>query len=156
MAAYLRARIEREHAIDVLLGHEVRTVEGEDHLEQVVVEETATGRPRTLAAGALVVLIGAAPHTDWLADTLALDQDGAILTGASLGAGVRDQAPWNRLGRDPFLLETSPPGVFAVGDVRSGATRMAAPAVGEGGMAVRLAAEHLARNAAPTAGAPPR
>jgi thioredoxin reductase len=53
--------------------------------------------------------------------------------------------PWSQLGRDPFLLETNVPGVFAVGDVRSGGTRMAAPAVGEGGMAVRFAAEHFAR-----------
>jgi hypothetical protein len=58
-----------------------------------------------------------------------------MLTGPALGAGLRDREPRNRLGRDPFLLETSLPGVFAVGDVRSGGTRMGAPAVGEGGMA---------------------
>jgi thioredoxin reductase (NADPH) len=120
-----------------------------------VVEQTESGDRRTLAAGALVVLIGAIPHTDWLANTVTLDSDGFVLTGAALGAGLRDREPWTRLARDPFLLETSLPGVFAVGDVRSGGTRMAAPAVGEGGMAVRFAAEHLARtstSSAPTPG----
>jgi thioredoxin reductase (NADPH) len=147
MAAYLRDRIAREPAVEVLLGHEVRGVEGDGHLERIVVEERASGTRRTLAAGALVVLIGASPHTDWLAGSVELDADGFVLTGPALGARLRDRGPWNRLARDPFLLETSVPGVFAVGDVRSGGTRMAAPAVGEGGMAVRFAAEHLARTA---------
>jgi len=147
MAAYLRARIEQEPAIEVLLGHEVRTVDGTGHLEQVVVESTAAGGSTTLAAGALVILIGATPHTDWLTDRIDLDAGGFVLTGPALGSGLHDREPWSRLGRGPFLLETSLPGVFAVGDVRSGATRMAAPAVGEGGMAVRFVAEHLARTA---------
>jgi len=147
MAAYLRGRIEQEPAIEVLLGHEVRTVDGTGHLEQVVVQRTATGASTTLAAGALVILIGATPHTDWLADRIDLDATGFVLTGTALGSDLHDREPWSRLGRGPFLLETSVPGVFAVGDVRSGGTRMAAPAVGEGGMAVRFAAEHLARTA---------
>jgi thioredoxin reductase (NADPH) len=145
MAAYLRERLTSEPAVEGLLGHEVRGVDGEDHLERVEVEETATATRRTLIAGALVVLIGATPHTDWLQDQLALDPGGFVMTGPALGTRLRDREPWNRLARDPFLLETSLPGVFAVGDVRSGATRMAAPAVGEGGMAARFAAEHLAR-----------
>jgi len=145
MASYLRERIAIEPAIELLVGHEIHGVDGEDHLERVEVEETASATRRVLAAGALVVLIGATAHTHWLPDEIALDADGFVLTGSTLGAGLRDREPWNRLGRDPFLLETSLPGVFAVGDVRSGGTRMAAPAVGEGGMAVRFAAEHLAR-----------
>jgi thioredoxin reductase (NADPH) len=145
MAAYLRERISADPAVEVLLGYEVRGVGGEDHLERVEVEETASAAWRTLDAGALVVLIGATPYTHWLPDAVALDANGFVLTGPALGVGLRDLPPWNRLGRDPFLLETRLPGVFAVGDVRSGGTRMAAPAVGEGGMAVRFAAEHLAR-----------
>jgi thioredoxin reductase (NADPH) len=145
MAAYLRDRIGREPGLDVLLGHEVRSVEGDGHLERVAVEQSGSGTQRALATGALVVLIGATPHTDWLIDKVVLDTDGFVLTGPALGTGLRDRQPWNRLGRDPFLLETSRPGVFAVGDVRAGGTKMAAPAVGEGGMAARLAAEHLAR-----------
>jgi thioredoxin reductase (NADPH) len=149
MAAYLRDRIAQQPAVEVLLGHEIRSVGGDDHLEQVEVQERPSGERRTLAAGALVVLIGATPHTDWLHGKIALDTDGFVLTGASLGTGLRHQEPWQQLDRDPFPLETSTPGVFAVGDVRSGGTQMAAPAVGEGGMAVRLAAEHLARTRAP-------
>jgi len=145
MAAYLRERIANEAAVEVLLGHEVRAVEGEDQLERVTVEETGSGVRRTLRAGALVVLIGATPHTDWLPHEVALDADGFVLTGPALGNSLRDSEPWKQLDRDPYLLETSLPGVFAVGDVRSGGTRMAAPAVGEGGMAVRFAAEYLAR-----------
>jgi thioredoxin reductase (NADPH) len=109
---------------------------------------TRAGERRTLTVGALVALVGASPHTDWLQGKITLDADGFVLTGASLGTGLRDQDPWKQLMRDPFLLETNIPGVFAVGDVRSGGTRMAAPAVGEGGMAARFAAEHLARTTA--------
>jgi thioredoxin reductase (NADPH) len=111
MAAYLRERIAREPAIELMLSHEVRRVEGDDHLGRVGVEETASGAARTLQAGTLVVLIGATPHTDWLEGTVALDADGFALTGSALGAGLREHAP----------------------------------AVGEGGMAIRFAAEHLAR-----------
>jgi hypothetical protein len=68
----------------------------------------------------------------------------ALLTCPSLPVELRDSEPWAHLGRGPFLVEQARPGVFAVGDVRSGSTRMVAPAVGEGGMAVRFVAEHLA------------
>jgi thioredoxin reductase (NADPH) len=149
MARYLRDRIDSSPDVEVLLGHEVDQIEGGDHLEQVIVAHAASGDRRTLTAGALVILIGAKPHTDWLANTLDLDEDGFVLTGPALGTNLHDRQPWNQLGRDPFLLETSQPGAFAVGDVRSGSTRMAAPAVGEGGMAVRFAAEHLARMSPP-------
>src|SRR5262249_45591574 len=152
MAAYLRERIANDPTVEVLPGHEVRCIGGDDHLEQVEVQDNASGERRTLLAGALVVLIGATPHTDWLQDKITLDPDGFVLTGPALGAGIHDREPWSQLGRDPFLLETSLPGVFAVGDVRSGGTRMAAPAVGEGGMAVRFAAEPLARTATSSPG----
>jgi thioredoxin reductase (NADPH) len=143
MAAYLRNRIALDPSIEVLFRHEVRGLEGEGHLERIVVENTDTGRRRTLQAGAMVVLIGAMPRTEWLTEDIALDEDGYILTGPALGdVGMR--GPWAQLGRMPLMLETSTPGVFAVGDARSGSTRMVAPAVGDGGMAVRLAAEHLA------------
>jgi hypothetical protein len=80
----------------------------------------------------MVVLIGAEPHTEWLAGAVALDEDGFVLTGPALSPDLRHRARWERLGRGPFLVETSRPGVFAVGDVRSGSTKMVAPAVGEG------------------------
>jgi thioredoxin reductase (NADPH) len=110
----------------------------------VSVEDTATGELRSVEANAMVVLIGAEPPTKWLAGELALDDYGFILTGPALGRGVGEREPWRTLGRDPFLVETSRPGVFAVGDVRSGSTKMVAPAAGEGGMAVRFLGEHLA------------
>lgn len=97
----------------------------------------------------MVVLIGAEPRTDWLAGAIALDEDGFVLTGSSLPIELRERQPWANLGRAPFPLETSRPGVFAVGDVRSGSMKMVAAAVGEGGMGVRYVAEHLARTAQP-------
>jgi thioredoxin reductase (NADPH) len=148
MARYLRDRIARDAAVDVLLGHEVRGVAGGKHLEQVIVEETSSGERQTLAAGSMVVLIGAQPPTEWLAGEVALDDAGFILTGPQLGAFLAEREPWRTLGREPFLVETSRPGVFAVGDVRSGSTKMVAPAAGDGGMAVRFAGEHLGRTAA--------
>src|SRR5262249_4479568 len=80
-----------------------------------------------------------------LTGEIALDNDGFVLTGPQLPRDPHDREAWERLGREPFLLETSRPGVFAAGDVRSGSTKMVAPAVGEGGMAVRFAPGHLAR-----------
>jgi thioredoxin reductase (NADPH) len=148
MAGYLRDRIASDPAVEVLLGHEVRAVAGSGHLERVTVEERATGEQRKLAAGAMVVLIGAQPQTDWLRGELSLDEEGYILTGPQLGAALGEREPWQTLGRGPFLVETSRPGVFAVGDVRSGSTKMVAPAAGDGGMAVRFAGAYLARAAA--------
>jgi thioredoxin reductase (NADPH) len=147
MARYLRERIARDAAVEVMLAHEVRALAGEGRLEHVVVEHTGTGERRSVDAGAMVVLIGAQPSTEWLAGQLALDDDGFILTGPALGIGLGPREPWRTLGRMPFLVESSRPGVFAVGDVRSGSTKMVAPAAGDGGMAVRFVGEHLARTA---------
>jgi thioredoxin reductase (NADPH) len=149
MARYLRERIGREPTIEVLLGHEVRALAGDGRLEHVTVERTGAGEERTLDAGTMVVLIGARPPTEWLVDTLALDDGGFVLTGPALGRGLGEREPWLALGREPFLVESSRPGVFAIGDVRSGSTKMVAPAAGDGGMAVRFAGEHLARTAVP-------
>jgi len=154
MARYLRDRIARDPSVEVLLGHEVRALGGDAHLERVTVEHARTGARRTLDAGAVVVLIGAEPRTDWLAGQIVLDEHGFVLTGPALASSLRDCDPWSQLGRAPFLLETSRPGVFAVGDVRSGSTKMVAAAVAEGGMAVRFVAEHLARTPQPRRRAP--
>jgi thioredoxin reductase (NADPH) len=148
MARYLRQRIDGEPAVEVLLGHEVRELGGEGRLEHVTVEETSTGERRGLDASAMVVLIGAQPPTEWLAGELALDDDGFVLTGPALGNALGQREPWRKLGRGPFLVESSRPGVFAVGDVRSGSTKMVAPAAGDGGMAVRFVGEHLAKTPA--------
>jgi thioredoxin reductase (NADPH) len=145
MARYLRERIASDPAVEVLLGHEVTAVSGDGRLDRVDVVQTSSGERRTLTAAAMVVLIGAQPRTEWLPAEIELDQDGFILTGPQLGTALTQRQPWKALGREPFLVETSRPGVFAVGDVRSGSTKMVAPAAGDGGMAVRFAAEHLAR-----------
>ena len=76
---------------------------------------------------------------------MALDDEGFVLTGPSLGTGLVQREPWRSLAREPFFMETSRPGIFAIGDVRSGSTKMVAPAAGDGGMAVRFAGEHHAR-----------
>jgi thioredoxin reductase (NADPH) len=145
MSRYLRERIAHDPEVDVMLGHEVRALAGDGRVEHVTVEEARSGERRELDAGAMVVLIGAQPPTDWLAPELAVDDDGYILTGPALGHGIAHHEPWRALDRAPFLVETSRPGVFAIGDVRCGSTKMVAPATGDGGMAARFANEHLAR-----------
>ena len=142
MSRYLVDRIERLGNVEVLRNTEVREPLGDDTLEALVVEDNRTGERRTLDARAMFVFIGVQPHAQWLADQLALDDNGFILTGADAagpnGAGQPEQA-----GRRPLPLETSRPGVFAAGDVRSGSVKRVASAVGEGAMAVRLVHDHL-------------
>ena len=142
MSRYLADRIERDPRVRVLLHTEVRELVGDRKLEAVVVEDLDTGERRRLAVRDLFVFVGAEPATDWLAGSLARDAGGYLLTGAAArAAGAGDFAD---LGREPLLLETSAPGVFAAGDVRSGAVKRVAAAVGDGSMAVRLVHEHLA------------
>ncbi|MCW3019885.1 MAG: cyclic nucleotide-binding protein [Solirubrobacterales bacterium] len=139
MSRYLADRIERS-PVEVLLNTEVRELEGEDELEGLVCEENRTGERLRLPAKALFVFIGADPHTDWLNGCVALDRNGFVLTGAEAAAAVPEA---DRLPRRPLLLETSRPGVLAVGDVRSGSIKRVASAVGEGSMAVRLVHDFL-------------
>jgi thioredoxin reductase (NADPH) len=142
MSRYLADRIERDPRIEVLLHTEIRELLGDKSLEAVVVQDNKSGVHRTLEASELFVFIGAAPCTDWLVGTLALDSGGYVLTGADAARVANGQC--DELGRAPLMLETSAPGVFAVGDVRSGSIKRVASAVGEGSMAVRLVHEHLA------------
>ncbi|MBM9509194.1 FAD-dependent oxidoreductase [Actinacidiphila acididurans] len=141
MSRYLIDRIERHPRIHVRLHTEVREVTGEDQVESVVVEDNRTGRQQVLAARALFVFIGARPATSWLAGAVTLDRRGFIPTGQEVAHLTGDS--WEPLARTPLALETDLPGVFAVGDVRSGSVKRVASAVGEGAMAVRLAHEHL-------------
>jgi thioredoxin reductase (NADPH) len=137
MSRYLADRIRRNPNVELLLHTEVRELLGDRSLEAVVVEDNLTHERRTLKARRMFVFIGAAPHVDWLEEQLRLDSGGYILTGADLGGAEGDHRA---------LLETSRPGVFAAGDVRSGSIKRVASAVGEGAMAVRLVHEHLARH----------
>lgn len=141
MSRYLVDRIERTPAIEVLPHTEVRELLGEGgELESIVVDDTRTGERRELPTRRLFVFIGAEPHSQWLGDELALDSHGFVLTGAD--AVSADGAATDG-SRQPQMLETSRPGVFAVGDVRCGSVKRVASAVGEGAMAVHLAYEHL-------------
>jgi thioredoxin reductase (NADPH) len=148
MSQYLTERIADLADVEVRYGTVVREVGGTERLERVRVEDVVSGASETLPAAALFVLVGAAPHTEWLAQGVRLDGAGYIVTGADLGRQARTQPPWLDLGRDPYLLETSVPGVFAAGDVRSGSVKRAAAAVGEGSIAVRFVSEHLGRRSA--------
>jgi thioredoxin reductase (NADPH) len=137
MSRYLIDQIETIPNIELRTHTEVAELGGERGLESVVVRDKRDGTCTRLEAAALFVFIGADPRTRWLGDEVALDDKGFVLTGHDLdGAGDGD-AP-------ALLLETSQPGVFAVGDVRSGSIKRVASAVGEGSMAVRLVHDHLA------------
>jgi thioredoxin reductase (NADPH) len=143
MSQYLIARIEADPRIDVLRHTEVRGLAGDTHLEQVTLEDNQTGRRRTVACQGLFCFIGAVPATAWLGGCVALDRSGFVLTDRSLPeAGASAFG-----GRDPLPLEASLPGVFAVGDVRSGSLKRVAAAVGEGSTAVRSVHEYLAVHA---------
>ncbi|MEV8351909.1 FAD-dependent oxidoreductase [Streptomyces niveus] len=141
MSRYLVDQVERHPKIEVLLHTEVRGASGKEKLQSLSVEDNANGERRTLRAAALFVFIGARPYTEWLRGVLALDEKGFVLTGADAQASA-EATRWDPLGRGPLLLETSLPGVFAAGDVRSGSVKRVASATGEGAMAIRLVHEH--------------
>ncbi|GLY38277.1 thioredoxin reductase [Amycolatopsis sp. NBRC 101858] len=144
MSRYLVEQVEQHPRITVLCHTEVRELAGADKLESLAVENNRTGERRVLDARALFVFIGASPHTAWLSGLVALDEDGFVLTGADAD-GFRDADVWRGVHRAPLVLETSRPGVFAVGDVRHGSVKRVASAVGEGAMAVRFVHEHLSQ-----------
>lgn len=141
MSRYLVDQVERHPKIEVLLHTEVRRVFGSEKLEALLVEDNTSGRRRELQAAALFVFIGARPRTEWLRDVLALDEKGFVLTGAD-AQPLADPARWAALGRGPLPLETTLPGVFAAGDVRSGSVKRVAAAAGEGAMSIHLVHEH--------------
>ena len=139
MSRYLADRIGRTDNVAVHTHTELRELLGGDALEAVVVENSAGGERTTLAAQAIFIFIGASPHTDWLGGLVELDDNGYIRTGEEVTAVGDGEAPVH----EPLLLETSQPGVFAAGDVRSGSVKRVATAVGDGSMAVRLVHEHI-------------
>jgi thioredoxin reductase (NADPH) len=144
MSRYLVDRIMNAENVELLTNTEVRELMGEDRLEGVVVEDNRSGARRTVDARALFVFIGAEANTGWLKSTVKLDERGFVLTGRVLDGSVLDDDAWRERLREPFLLETSLPGVFAAGDVRSGSIKRCASAVGEGAMAVKFVHQYLA------------
>jgi thioredoxin reductase (NADPH) len=142
MSRYLADRITQDPRIEVHLHTMVEELEGEGgRLEAVVVKDTVTGEGQRLLARDLMVFIGGVPSTSWLPGSVALDSGGYVMTGPD---ARRATEPGESDRPDPQLLETSLPGVFAAGDVRSGSVKRVASAAGEGAMAVRLVHEHLA------------
>ncbi|HTO89828.1 MAG TPA: FAD-dependent oxidoreductase [Candidatus Sulfotelmatobacter sp.] len=135
MSRYLIDRIRAAPNIEVLNGVEVAEAHGDSRLESVTIRLADSGETRRLASSALFIFIGVQPHTAAFAGTLELDDAGFILTGADLPREHGQPRGWT-LERAPMMFETSVPGVFAAGDVRAGANRRVAAAVGEGSAAI--------------------
>jgi thioredoxin reductase (NADPH) len=146
MSRYLEDRIEHTENIEIRTHSNVVRLGGEQALESVTVRDRRTDEETTEQAVGLFLFIGAVPRTEWLAGRIETDERGFLLTGSQLTSG-RTSPPeaFQSLGRSPHLLETSVPGVFAVGDVRSGSVKRVASAVGEGSMAVSFVHQYLAR-----------
>ncbi|WP_415326992.1 FAD-dependent oxidoreductase [Chryseobacterium sp. MMS23-Vi53] len=145
MSSYLIQQIENLSNVEVLTDTEVREAKGATYLENLIIEHLPSGKISTEQAAALYIFIGAKPFTDWLGTCVLRDQKGFIETGRDLTAYPEFTQHW-KLTRDPFLLETSMPGIFAAGDVRSGAMNRVASAVGEGSMAISFVHKYLAEN----------
>src|SRR5262249_1868279 len=138
MSSYLVEQLATRSNIDVRFSTEVVAAYGEDALEAIELQDTATGETSRHPSGGAFIFIGADAETGWLPAEIALDGRGYVLTGAD----VKAAGGWH-LSRDPYLLETSVSGVFACGDVRSGPVKRVAAAVGEGSMAIAFVHQHL-------------
>jgi thioredoxin reductase (NADPH) len=135
MSRYLIRRIEESPTIDLRTNTEITSLEGTDHLERVQWRNNKTEAVETHNIGALFSMTGAVPNSSWLKGCVACDAGGFIKTGVELSPEDLATAHWT-LVRAPYLLETSLPGVFAIGDVREGNVKRVASAVGEGSIAV--------------------
>jgi thioredoxin reductase (NADPH) len=144
MSQYLVSRIHEHPKIDVKLNTVVAAVHGEEHLEAVTICDTKTNEESRHEAAGLFVFIGAAPATQWLKGVVKMDKYGFVYTGPDLLEHGKPPKDWP-LERQPFLLESSVPGIFVVGDVRSDSIKRVASAVGEGSIAVRFVHQYLAK-----------
>jgi len=142
MSRYLVDQIEATPNIEVLTRTEVLGARGEKRFESITIENKDTGEIATLPAAAMFIFIGAVPHSDFVAGVVERNPSGFILTGPDLIHQGERPKNW-RLKRDPYLLETNVPGIFAAGDVRQGAVRRVASAVGQGAIAINLVHQYL-------------
>ena len=144
MSSYLVDRVMDAENVELLTNIEVRELMGKVHLEGIVVEDNRSGARRILGAQALFVFISADVNTGWLEGAIELDERGFVLAARALDSSPLEEVAWQGLSREPYPLETSLPGVFAAGDVRSGSIKRVASPVGESSMAVRLVHQYLA------------
>jgi thioredoxin reductase (NADPH) len=141
MSQYLIARIEAHPRIEIHYRTQIVAITGAAHLESIAWKDGSLGLEVTKPIRHVFVMAGAAPRTEWLEDSFVLDKNGFVVTGPDLVGYKNFQWP---LSRSPLLLETSVPGIFAVGDTRAGSVKRVASAVGEGAMAVHLVHRFLA------------
>ncbi|HEX5807267.1 MAG TPA: FAD-dependent oxidoreductase [Anaerolineales bacterium] len=139
---YLVDALEQNPRIDLMCTTDLIEVQGKNTLERIIVKNTATNETQTFDASAMFVFIGVRPQSQLVADLVKRDEKGYIFTGADLVVNKKPPQGWT-LERDPFLLETSVPGIFAAGDVRFGTSHRVASAVGEGAIAFALMKEYL-------------
>jgi thioredoxin reductase (NADPH) len=139
---YLVDALEQNQKIELLQNTDLVEVKGKNTLEQIIVKNTTTDEMQTFDASAMFVFIGVRPQSQLVADLVKRDEKGYILTGPDLIVDKKPPQGWT-LERDPFLLETSIPGIFAAGDVRFGTSHRVASAVGEGAIAFALMKEYL-------------
>jgi thioredoxin reductase (NADPH) len=143
MSHYLIHQIEEIGNIHVLLNSKVTEVRGGNRLEFITITNTQTGQLQTFSSHGLYIFIGAVPRTDVLVGLIERDANGFILTGPDLIHDGRKYPQGWTLDRQPFLLETNVPGIFAAGDVRHGSMKRVAASVGEGSIAVQLIHQYL-------------
>jgi thioredoxin reductase (NADPH) len=143
MSSYLIDQINGTENIHVLGKHQVLEAKGSDRLEHLVIENMETNEQYEREAAALFVFIGAKPYTEWLGDQLLKDDKGFLLTGRDLYKRENFKSIW-KWHREPFNLETCVPGIFAAGDVRSGAMNRVASATGEGAMSISFVHRYIA------------
>ena len=141
-AQYLADELRQNEKIEILLHTDLLEVCGEGRLEEVVVKNNTTDEIKTLKGSAMFVFIGVRPQSEFVADLVARGEKGYVLTGADVLVDGKRPANWP-LERDPYLLETSVPGIFAAGDIRYGTTHRVSSATSEGGLAVALIRQYL-------------
>jgi thioredoxin reductase (NADPH) len=152
MSHYLIEQLGTKSNIRIEAGSQIAVLEGDDHLESIVIERRASGERRSEATAAVFVFIGADAETEWLPQELIRDEKGYVCTGRDVMDLVADDRGRWPLERDPFLLETSVPGIFAAGDVRHGSIKRVAAGVGEGSMTIAFVHQYLAEQGEAAAG----
>jgi thioredoxin reductase (NADPH) len=144
MSQYLIDQIGSTPNIEVWYHSNVAEAHGESHLEAIDVRNSKTGEVSHNPARSLFIFIGAQPRTNWLERVVERDEHGFILAGPDLQHGGARPKGW-KLDREPFLLETSVPGIFVAGDVRHGSVKRVASGVGEGSIAISFIHQYLSR-----------